>query len=88
MKYLSYGWSGRRSQPALRDQVAGALTGARYSGWDGLVASQKEYLDEFWDAADVELEGDPVVQQAVRFGLFHVLQAGARAERRAIPRRG
>jgi alpha,alpha-trehalose phosphorylase len=28
------------------------------------------------------------VQQAVRFGLFHVLQAGARAEGRAIPAKG
>jgi alpha,alpha-trehalose phosphorylase len=88
VKYLSYGWSGRRSQPALRDQVAAALTGARYSGWDGLVASQREYLDDFWDAADVELDGDPVVQQAIRFALFHVLQAGARAERRALPAKG
>ena len=28
------------------------------------------------------------MQQAVRFGLFHVLQAGARAEQRAIPAKG
>ncbi|HEV2771744.1 MAG TPA: glycosyl hydrolase family 65 protein, partial [Thermoleophilaceae bacterium] len=32
--------------------------------------------------------GDPEIQQAVRFGLFHVLQAGARAEGRAIPGKG
>jgi alpha,alpha-trehalose phosphorylase len=88
VKYLSYGWSGRRSQPALRDQVGAALTGARYSGWDGLVRGQRDYLDAFWDGADVEVEGDPVVQQAVRFALFHVLQAGARAERRALPAKG
>ena len=30
----------------------------------------------------------PRLQQAVRFGLFHVLQASARAERRAIPGKG
>jgi alpha,alpha-trehalose phosphorylase len=36
----------------------------------------------------VELEGDAELQQAVRFALFHVLQAGARAERRAIPAKG
>ena len=46
------------------------------------------YLDDFWDSADVEVEGDPDIQQAVRFGLFHVLQASARAERRAIPGKG
>jgi alpha,alpha-trehalose phosphorylase len=88
VKYLGYGWSGVRSPQALRDQAAAALTGARHTGWDGLVAAQREYLDAFWDAADVEVEGDPVLQQAVRFALFHVLQAGARAERRAIPSKG
>ena len=88
VKFLAYGWSSARSSPAVRDQVAAALTGARYSGWEGLLTSQRDYLDAFWDAADVEVDGDPVVQQAVRFGLFHVLQAGARSERRALPAKG
>ena len=88
VKYLAYGWSSLRSRPALRDQAAGALTGARYSGWDGLVQAQRDYLDDFWDGADVEVEGDPDLQQAVRFGLFHVLQASARTERRAIAGKG
>jgi trehalose/maltose hydrolase-like predicted phosphorylase len=88
VKYLGYGWSSTRSPQALRDQAAAALTAARFTGWSGLLADQRGYLDEFWDAADVEIDGDPVLQQAVRFGLFHVLQAGARAERRAIAAKG
>ena len=88
VKFLAYGWSSLRSRPALRDQAAAAIAGARYTGWEGLLECQREYLDEFWDCADVEVEGDPVCQQAVRFGLFHVLQASARAERRAIPGKG
>jgi alpha,alpha-trehalose phosphorylase len=36
----------------------------------------------------VEVDGDAEVQQAVRFGLFHVLQVGARAEKRALPAKG
>jgi alpha,alpha-trehalose phosphorylase len=88
VKLLAYGWSGLRSEPALRDQVAGALTGARASGFEGLLEEQRRYLDAFWDCADVEVEGDPEVQQAVRFALFHVLQAGARAENRCIPAKG
>jgi trehalose/maltose hydrolase-like predicted phosphorylase len=88
VKYLAYGWSSLRSRPALHDQVAGALTGARYTGWQGLLDAQRAYLDGFWDGADVEVEGDPESQQAVRFGLFHVLQASARAERRAIAGKG
>ena len=72
----------------MRDQVVAALAEARHTGWDGLLADQRAYLDDFWDRADVELEGDAELQQAVRFALFHALQAGARAERRAIAGEG
>jgi trehalose/maltose hydrolase-like predicted phosphorylase len=88
VKLVAYGWSSLRSETAVRDQVSAALTGARFAGWEGLVTQQKEYLDDFWDAADVEVDGNAQLQQAVRFALFHVLQSGARAERRAIPSKG
>jgi alpha,alpha-trehalose phosphorylase len=88
VKLLAYGWSSRRSTPALRDQVAAALAEARRTGWEGLLAAQRAYLDDFWGRADVELEGDTELQQAVRFALFHTLQAGARSERRAIAAKG
>jgi alpha,alpha-trehalose phosphorylase len=76
MKYVSYGWSSLRSTPALRDQVAAGLTGAMHTGFQGLLDDQRETLDDFWKGADVEIEGDPELQQAVRFALFHVLQSG------------
>ena len=88
IKFVAYGWSGQRSLPAVRDQVWAALSAARHTGWEGLLTEQRGYLDDFWDRADVEIDGDTEVQQAVRFGLFHVLQAGARAENRAIPAKG
>jgi alpha,alpha-trehalose phosphorylase len=88
VKYIGYGWSSQRSRPALIDQIVGALAGAHLTGWDGLLAEQRAYLDEFWDGADVEVEGDAEIQQAVRFGLFHILQAGARAEYRPIAAKG
>jgi alpha,alpha-trehalose phosphorylase len=87
-KYLGYGWSARRSVPALRAQVDAALSGALQTGWAGLIEEQRAFLDDFWASADIELDGDPELQQAVRFALFHVLQAGARGESRAIPAKG
>jgi alpha,alpha-trehalose phosphorylase len=88
IKLVAYAWSGARLLPAVRDQMWAALSAARQTGWDGLLADQHAYLNDFWDRADVEVDGDPEVQQAVRFALFHVLQAGARAENRAIPAKG
>ncbi|MBF6558056.1 MAG: glycoside hydrolase family 65 protein [Acidimicrobiales bacterium] len=88
VKFLGYGWSATRSRPAVHDQVMAAVTGAKLTGWDGLLAEQRAYLDRFWDGADVEVDGDPEIQQAVRFALFHVLQGGARAEGRPIAAKG
>ena len=87
-KFIAYGWSSVRSVPALRDQVDGALSAVLHTGWEQLEKDQRAYLDEFWDGADVEIDGDPAIQQAARFGLFHVLQSGARAEQRAITAKG
>ena len=88
VKFLAYGWSAQRSMPALRDQVDAALSAAKRSGWDELVSGQRSYLADVWERADVEVGGDPALQQAVRFALFQVVQAAARAEKRAIPAKG
>jgi alpha,alpha-trehalose phosphorylase len=88
VKYLAYGWSSQRSFPALNDQVRAALAAARYTGWNGLTTEQRRYLDDFWASADVEVDGNAQLQQAVRFASFHILQAGARAEKRGIGAKG
>jgi len=87
-KVIAYGWSAQRSGPALRDQVSAALAAATHTGWDGLIAEQAEFMDGYWDRSDVEIEGDPELQQAIRFAMWHTLQAGARGEQRAIAAKG
>jgi alpha,alpha-trehalose phosphorylase len=88
VKFVAYGWSSQRSLPSLRDQVDLALAAARRTGWDGLLRAQRGYLDEVWQCANVMLDGDPALQQAVRFSVFQVIQAAVRAEMRAIPAKG
>ncbi|MGY1638397.1 glycoside hydrolase family 65 protein [Geodermatophilus sp. SYSU D00742] len=88
VKYLAYGWSSRRSAAALRDQVEGALATAKLAGFERLLREQREVLDAHWRHADVEIEGDEELQQAVRVGVFHLLQAGLRGERQPIPAKG
>ena len=72
----------------MRDQVDAARRLGPAHRLGRARREQREYLDDFWERADVEIEGDGELQQAVRFALFHTLQAGARAERRAIPAKG
>ena len=87
-KLLAYHWSARQTVDWLRDQVDASLENALAEGWDGLAESQRSFLDDWWERADVELDGDPEIQQALRIALFHLLQAGARIEGRAIAAKG
>ncbi len=87
-KYVGYGWSSTRSRPAVADQVSAALALAQLTGWDQLLAEQRAFLDDFWAGADVEVVGDPEIQQAVRFALFQMLQSGVRSEGRPIAAKG
>ncbi len=88
VKLIGYGWSGTRSETAVADQVRAAVLEARQTGWEGLLAAQRAYLDEFWARCDVELHGDDELQSALRASMFHCLQAAARAEQRGIPAKG
>ncbi|MBM2617839.1 glycoside hydrolase family 65 protein [Actinoplanes sp. LDG1-06] len=83
-KILAYGWDGLDQ----RDQALADRDAAARAGFDELLAEQRAYLDDFWAYADIELDGDDEVQQGTRFGLFHVLQAGAQAGPHPIPAKG
>ncbi|GHO58661.1 glycoside hydrolase family 65 protein [Ktedonobacter robiniae] len=87
-KFLAYGWSSQRSLSAIHDQIIAALTAARSTGWEGLLAEQRDFVQEFWKNARLEIEGDAELQEAVRFAQFHALQAGVRGEQRPIPAKG
>ncbi|WP_036194441.1 glycoside hydrolase family 65 protein [Nocardioides aequoreus] len=51
-------------------------------------AEQRRWFDDFWAASDVEVEQDDVLQQAIRFNLFTLAQASARADRQGVPAKG
>ena len=51
-------------------------------------AAQRSYLDEFWQRSDVRVEAEPGVQQAIRWNLFQVAQASARADGRGVAAKG
>ncbi|MEX2413674.1 MAG: hypothetical protein WD399_08465, partial [Thermoleophilaceae bacterium] len=88
IKLVSYHWSSQQSVEWLRDQVDASLESAIAEGFDGLIAEQRDVLDEYWERADVEVDGDASLQQSLRFAMFHIFQAAARNEGRAIPAKG
>ncbi|MCX7694800.1 MAG: glycoside hydrolase family 65 protein [Caloramator sp.] len=44
-------------------------------GYEELKMVQKRYMEDFWYRADVEIEGDELLQQGIRFNMFHILQS-------------
>nr|WP_194720239.1 glycoside hydrolase family 65 protein [Cellulosimicrobium arenosum] len=49
---------------------------------------QRAWLDDFWARSDVEVVGRPEIQQAVRWNIFQLAQATARAEGSGVPAKG
>jgi len=87
-KVAAYATSVATSSARLADRVNRVLDRSMADGLDRLFAEQREWYDEFWHAGDVVIDGSPVVQQAVRWSLFQLIQASARAESTGIPAKG
>ena len=81
--------SSRSEPPAeLVTRVRRTLDRVRTEGVDHQLVEQRAWLDEHWARSDVEIEGRDDVQQAVRWNLYQVAQATARAEGNGIAAKG
>ena len=65
-----------------------AMAAAMSCGFDSIREEQKNYVDDFWRRSDIRVEGDVSVQQAIRWNLYQILQATARAEGVGVPAKG
>jgi alpha,alpha-trehalose phosphorylase len=96
IKYLAYHTSRRAPVSELLDRTGRTLDRASKYSFADLLASQRKFLDEFWYRSDVEVESDPDItgdpagtyQQAIRWNLFQICQASARAEGVGVPAKG
>ncbi|MET4224861.1 glycoside hydrolase family 65 protein [Oerskovia enterophila] len=79
-----------RGVPAIEliDRCRRTLDRVREEGIAFQHAEQREWLDEFWARSDVEIPGQPEVQQAVRWNIYQLAQATARAEGNGVPAKG
>jgi alpha,alpha-trehalose phosphorylase len=96
-KYIAYHSSETASAEELCGLTEWTLDRVTAQGFEQLLNSQEQYLDDFWRRSDVRIRdvrqdllkrSTVEIQQAIRFNLFHMLQASARAEDAGVPAKG
>ena len=65
-----------------------ASQSAQRLGFDGLLAEHRRAWASRWEDADVIIEGDPELQLAVRFAIFHLLASAPDDGEAAVGARG
>lgn len=73
-KYLAY-VTAKDGASDLCPKAESLAWQAGKAGFTRLQQDQQDYLAAFWAQADIEIKGDPLVQQGLRFNAFHLLQA-------------
>jgi alpha,alpha-trehalose phosphorylase len=87
-KFIAYVTSFDTAAERVVPAVVSELEEAVATGFDALCAEQQEYLANFWDVADIVIEGDDELQRGIRFNMFHLLQAAGRDGRTNIAAKG
>ncbi len=87
-KYFTYHTSRSVPPAELVDRCRRVLDRSVRDGYDVLVTAQRDALAELWHHADVQVDGPRRVQQAIRWNIFQLAQASARAETTGIPAKG
>ena len=91
-KHVSYHTSRGVPVRELTDRCNRTLDRARRHGVEHYHGVQRSWYEDFWSKTDVELgegaEHSASVQQAVRFNLFSLAQASARADQQGVPAKG
>jgi alpha,alpha-trehalose phosphorylase len=96
-KYMVYHTSPTASPEELCGRAEWTMDRAVKQEFEQLLAAQEQYLDDFWRRSDVRIKdvredrterSTLEIQQAMRFNLFHILQASARAEDKGVPAKG
>ena len=96
-KYMVYHASQTAGAEELCGRAEWTMDRVVNQGFPQLLASQEHYMDDFWRRSDVRIKDireDRIkrstveIQQAIRFNLFHILQASARAEDTGVPAKG
>lgn len=87
-KAISYHTSRGVPTRELVDRCRRTLDRVKAEGLAHQFDKQMTWLAAFWSRSDVVIEGHPGFQQAIRWNLFQLAQASARADGLGIPAKG
>ncbi|MGE4093759.1 MAG: glycoside hydrolase family 65 protein, partial [Candidatus Binatia bacterium] len=87
-KYMTYHTAQHTVNHELRDRAERTLDRAKNEGFPALLSKQQQYLEAFWRRSDIHIQGDPRVQQYLRWNVFQLAQATGRAEGTGVGPRG
>lgn len=87
-KFTAYHSSRHVAPQELAFRCARTINRAKSVGFSNLMDNQAEWLARFWERSDVRIAGQPALQQAVRWNIFQLIQASARAETNGVPAKG
>lgn len=96
-KYMVYHTSDKASPEELCGRTEWTMDRMMVQGFQQLLGSQEQFMDDFWRRSDVRVKdvredrtkrSTVEIQQAIRFNLFHILQASARSEDAGVPAKG
>lgn len=76
-RHSGYVWARDADPGSLQESARAVVDSSIDRGWEALAAAQQDVLDELWATADVEVDGDDELQQALRFNVFTLFTATA-----------
>ncbi|MBI9096995.1 MAG: glycoside hydrolase family 65 protein [Spirochaetaceae bacterium] len=88
VKVLSYSYGNLADEKKVEKSVGEEMRFAREKGVEGILADQRDFMDQFWSTGDVQIEGDEEAQISLRFNLFQMLQSTGRDGERSIAAKG
>jgi alpha,alpha-trehalose phosphorylase len=96
-KYIVYHSTKNETARELCGRAEWTMDRVMASRFPDLLSAQEQYMDNFWRRSDVRVRDTRIdrtkrttieIQQAIRFNLFQILQASARAENTGIAAKG
>lgn len=87
-KYIAYTTSKDYKEAEVLNAAIDELGKGKAIGYQNLKEKQIKFLKDFWFKTDIEIKGDELLQQGIRFNMFHLLQSVGRDGKTNIAAKG